>query len=204
MATQHPKVIIGLTGGIASGKSTVGQLFRELGIDVIDADQCARTVVEKGSMGLQKIVDQFGQDMLDDNGHLNRAKLREHIFSDDQARQTLNDITHPLINQEMLQQITASTSEYIVLEIPLLVEGLMRDLVSHVLVIDVQPEVQIERLTKRDKVSNIQAQAILEAQASREERLAIADFIINNNDDQRDLTPDVSKLHQTYLALSSA
>lgn len=204
MDTQYSQLIIGLTGGIASGKSTVGRLFRDLDIDVIDADQCARAVVEPGTAGLQSIQETFGDDVIDEAGGLNRAALRALIFSDEQARLALNAITHPLINEEMIRRIAAAKSPYIVLEIPLLVEGLMRDLVHRVLVVDVKESTQIERLLRRDNVSLEQAQATLAAQATREARLAIADDILDNDNDASDLQHTVDALHDKYLALACA
>lgn len=196
-------LIIGLTGGIASGKTTVANLFQEhFSIDIVDADIIARQVVEVGTPGLSAVIEHFGEDILQDDGHLNRSALRERIFADPKEKQWLNATLHPLINQQMAEQLKLVTSPYGLLVVPLLIENQLQSMVDRVLVIDVDEQTQISRTMARDKVDEQQARAILAAQATRAERLAMADDVIKNGAKNRQLLPQITELHQKYLVMS--
>jgi dephospho-CoA kinase len=194
---------IGLTGGIASGKSTAAQRFTELGLPVIDADHAARAVVAVGAPGLGQVIQRFGSGVVAANGELDRRALRNLIFSDAAARADLNAILHPLIRNYMEQKVAAAVGPYVVLAIPLLVEsGRQRDRVDRVLVIDVDEAVQLQRLTARDGSTQEQARAILSAQASRAARLSAADDVLPNTGTVTDLRQAVDGLHERYLHLA--
>ncbi|CED62052.1 Putative uncharacterized protein [Moritella viscosa] len=195
--------VVGLTGGIASGKTTVADLIASEGINLVDADIVAREVVAIGSNGLKQISAHFGERILLDDGRLNRPLLREKIFSDNANKQWLNNLLHPMIRAELLAQLAASKSAYTLLVVPLLVENNLTTLCNHVLVVDVEEQVQIDRTMARDKVSLQQVNAILKSQASREQRLAAADSVVVNNDRQQ-LEQDVAVLHQKFLELATA
>jgi dephospho-CoA kinase len=194
---------IGLTGGIASGKSTVAQRFAELGIPVIDADVAARTVVEQGKPGLAQVVERFGPQVLDVNGNLDRKALRAVIFNDSAARQGLDAILHPLIRADMEKQVAVARGPYVVMAIPLLIEGgNARKRVDRVLVVDADEKLQLQRVQARDNSSEKEARAILAAQASRKARLAQADDVISNTGSVADLRQAVDRLHEQYLHLA--
>jgi len=196
------QLIIGLTGGIASGKTTVANLFIKLGIDVVDADIVAREVVAKDSDALRKISAHFGQNILLDTGELNRTALRKIIFANDDEKQWLNSLMHPLIRDTIIKQLRDCRSCYCLLVAPLLIENNMQSLVNKVLVIDVNEELQIERTMTRDNCSLEQAKAILAAQVSRATRLNAAHNIIKNNGMINKLTNDVKKLHDGYSKIA--
>ncbi|MGU5847105.1 dephospho-CoA kinase [Aeromonas hydrophila] len=196
--------VVAITGGIGSGKTTVANQFAELGIEVVDADIIAREVVEPGTPALAAIAAHFGSAVITPDGQLNRRRLRERVFTDPQAKGWLNALLHPLIRTEMQRQCAAARSPYCLLVVPLLVENRLTALANRVLVIDVDEATQIERTCRRDGVSHEQAQAILAAQASRAERLAAADDVLDNQNG----TPEAIKrrilaLHETYLAFAS-
>lgn len=195
--------VVGLTGGIASGKTTVADLIASEGINLVDADIVAREVVAIGSNGLKQISAHFGEQILLDDGSLNRPLLREKIFSDNANKQWLNNLLHPMIRAELLAQLAASKSAYTLLVVPLLVENKLTTLCNHVLVVDVEEQVQIDRTMARDKVSLQQANAILKSQATREQRLAAADSVVVNNERQQ-LELDIAVLHQKFLELAAA
>lgn len=195
--------IIGLTGGIGSGKTTVGNCFSQLGINVINADIAARKVVEKGSPALIQIVEFFGQQSLLENGTLNRAFLREEIFNDTNKRQWVEALLHPLIQIWIKQALKNSSSAYTILESPLLLETDQHRLADRILVVDVPKELQIQRSGQRDSNNKQQIQAIMDTQLSREERLKQADDIIDNSEPLEGLPSKVEALHQTYLKLAS-
>jgi len=174
-------LIIGLTGGIGSGKSTVSALFAKRGVDIIDADEVARWVVEKGKPALLKIADHFGPEVMID-GYLNRARLREIIFSDNKQKVWLNKLLHPLIRTEILTQLKNLQSDYVLLEAPLLIENKLTTLCDHVLVVDAKGSLQLSRSCFRDGVDAENIKAIMQSQMTRQERLAKADFIIDNSD----------------------
>ena len=198
--------IVGLTGGIGSGKSTVANLFAELGVPVVDADIVARQVVEKGSPLLTQITAHFGIQVLTETGELNRAVLRNLIFHNETEKNWLNALLHPAIREEMLAQLERQTAPYVLFVVPLLIENKLNTLCDRVLVIDVKPETQLARASQRDK-NNIQLiQQIMNAQVSRDTRLQYADDIINNDDELVEkgnvLRQNVLKLHRTYLRLA--
>ncbi|WP_045480260.1 dephospho-CoA kinase [Vibrio owensii] len=194
--------VIGLTGGIASGKTTVANLFKQqFKIDIVDADIVAREVVEPGTPGLNAIVEHFGADIVHDDQTLDRAKLREKIFSNPEEKAWLNGLLHPMIREKMIEDLEQVTSDYALLVVPLLVENKLDSLCDRVLVVDVDPQTQISRTVKRDNVSKEQANAILASQASREQRLALADDVVKNNPDDPDLLLQITDLHEKYLAM---
>ena len=197
--------IVGLTGGIGSGKSTIAQHFIELGITCIDADLTAREVVQPGEPALDTISQHFGKTILLADGSLDRRKLREEIFANPSARQWVNELLHPLIRQRMLQQCQQANSSYCILMVPLLFENNLQSLVQRTLVIDVDEATQIRRTMQRDKTTEAQVKAIIDTQCSRQQRLAFADDVIVNTDE---VTPAqrqkaINKLHQTYLSLAT-
>ena len=200
---MNPRLRIGLTGGIASGKSTVTQRFAELGVPVIDADLAARNVVEPGKPGLEKVVRRFGLGVLDPNGNLDRSVLRGLIFKDPALRQALDAILHPLIRADMEQQAATAKGPYLVMAIPLLIEsGQARERVHRVLVVDADEATQMQRVQARDGSSAEQARAILASQASRAQRLAAADDVLPNTGTVADLRQAVDRLHEKYLHLA--
>ncbi|CAH6896015.1 dephospho-CoA kinase [Vibrio chagasii] len=197
-------IIIGLSGGIASGKTTIANLFNEhFGIDIVDADIVAREVVALGSDGLKQIAAHFGETILLEDGTLNRSKLRELIFSDPEQKQWLNDLLHPMIRDKIDSDLSKVTSPYGLLVAPLLVENQMQGMTDRVLIVDVPTEVQIERTMSRDNVSREQVASILKSQASREQRLAVADDVIKNHTKNQELLPQITDLHKKYLAIST-
>jgi dephospho-CoA kinase len=193
---------IGLTGGIASGKSTVAQRFIELGVPVIDADEASRAVVAPGTPGLAQVIERFGGGIVAENGELNRRALRDLIFSDPGSRRDLELILHPLVRVHMDQTAEAAAGPYVVMAIPLLVEGDSRNRVDRILVIDVDEAVQLERVMARDGSTLEQARAILAAQATRSARLAAADDVLLNSGTVTDLRQGVDRLHERYLRLT--
>jgi dephospho-CoA kinase len=196
---------IGLTGGIASGKSTVTQRFTELGVPVIDADVASRRVVEPGQPGLAQVVQRFGAGILDADGGLDRRALRNLIFKDASLRQTLDAMLHPLIRIEMEREAAAVQAPYIIMAIPLLVEGgTARQRVDRVLVVDADEALQIQRLQARDGSSVEQARAILASQAGRAARLREADDVLLNTGSVAELRQAVDRLHEQYLQLAQS
>lgn len=196
--------VVAITGGIGSGKTTVANQFAALGIEVVDADLIAREVVGPGTPALTAIASHFGPGILDEQGRLDRRALRERIFSDPAAKFWLNALLHPIIRSEMLRQCAAVSSPYCLLVVPLLVENRLTELADRVLVIDVDEATQIERTCHRDGVSREQAQAILASQASRSERLAMADDVLDNQSGTTETIRErILALHETYLAFAS-
>ncbi|WP_395949382.1 dephospho-CoA kinase [Aeromonas mytilicola subsp. aquatica] len=196
--------VVAITGGIGSGKTSVANQFAALGIEVVDADLIAREVVEPGTPALAAIASHFGPGILDEQGRLDRRALRERIFSDPAAKSWLNALLHPIIRSEMLRQCAAANSPYCLLVVPLLVENRLTELADRVLVIDVDETTQIERTCRRDGVSLEQAQAILASQASRSERLAMADDVLDNQSGTTETIRErILVLHETYLAFAS-
>ena len=192
--------VVGLTGGIASGKTTVANLFHDqFNIDIIDADVVAREVVEKGSIGLASIAHHFGQDILEQNGQLNRAKLRKRIFSHPDEKKWLDNLLHPLMRDKMQQDLSKVTTPYALLVVPLLIENQLQFMADRILVVDVSLDTQIKRTMKRDNVPKVQVESILSTQASREQRIEFADDIILNDDDNHKLLPQITKLHNLYI-----
>lgn len=199
-------LVIGLTGGIGSGKTAVSDRFARLGIPVIDTDLIARELVEPGQTALAEIAGEFGPDCLDGNGRLHRAHLRERVFADPTGRRRLEAILHPRIRAATRERVAALIAvPYCLVVIPLLAETGMTDLVDRVLVVDAPETEQIRRVVARDRVDAAQARAILAAQARRDQRLALADDVLENGDgDLDDLDDQVAVLHQRYLELAAA
>lgn len=194
--------ILGLTGGIGSGKSAAAEHFASLGVHLVDADQAARWVVEPGRPALAHIVDRFGAQILREDGALDRAALRARIFDAPEERHWLEQLLHPLIRAEMRDALEEARSPYAILVSPLLVESAaQRQMSQRVLVVDVPEQVQIERTVQRDRVPEAQVRAILQAQASREERLRHAHDVLVNDRDLAWLHGEVERLHDFYLTL---
>ena len=193
---------IGLTGGIASGKSTVARLFTDLRVPVIDADVAARTVVAPGTPGLARVIERFGPGILAENGELDRRALRDLVFSDAGSRRDLESILHPLIRADMERNADQAVGPYIVMAIPLLIEGGPSDRVDRILVVDVDEAVQLRRVMERDGCTAEQARAILASQAGRSARLAAADDVLQNAGTVTDLRQAVDRLHERYLRLA--
>lgn len=195
---------IGLTGGIASGKSAVAARFVELGVPVIDADEAARAVVAPGQPGLANVIKRFGSSVLTEGGALNRSALRNLIFADTRSRQDLEAILHPLIRAEMERREALAVGPYAVMAIPLLVEGGSLDRVDRILVIDTDESTQMHRLMARDNSSEAQARAIFSSQAGRVDRLKAADDVVENCGSVSDLRQAIDHLHEGYLRLAKA
>lgn len=198
--------VVGLTGGIGSGKSTIAKLFAELGVPVIDADVVARQVVEKGSPLLQQIVAHFGTEMLLANGELNRAALREKVFNHETEKQWLNQLLHPAIRTEMLNQLAQQRVSYCIFMVPLLIENKLTALCQRVLVVDVSEQTQLTRASQRDNNQLALIKNIMQSQVSRLERLQHADDVINNDADLSESLPQLKQkvldLHHHYLQLA--
>ncbi|MXP49385.1 dephospho-CoA kinase [Pantoea sp. Eser] len=194
---------IALTGGIGSGKSSIARQFAALGVDIIDADLIARKVVEPGTPSLQAIEARYGAVILTEQGTLDRARLRDIIFQTPEEKSWLNALLHPLINARTQQLIAAASSPYVLWVVPLLVENQLQHQADRVLVIDVDEGTQIARTQQRDQLSLAQVQRILAAQATRQQRLACADDIIDNSGEPEDALPQVAELHQRYLRLAA-
>lgn len=193
---------IGLTGGIASGKSTVAGFFADLGAAIIDTDLIARELVVPGSPALEEIAGRFGRDMLAPDGTLDRAALRRLVFADASQRRDLEAILHPLIRAEAMSRANASRAPYVLVVVPLLFETGFDALVDRTLVVDCPEHIQLDRLQARDGVSAEEARAIIAAQMDRERRRAAADDIIDNSRDLRATRARVARLHEEYLALA--
>ena len=194
-------LIVGLTGGIGSGKSVVSDLFESFGVDVLDADVAAREVVKPGKPSLYKIEEHFGKDILTSRGELNRRKLREIIFSNESEKLWLEACLHPVIEQHLTQEMKSCSGPYTLLVSPLLLETQQYNLCSRILVIDVLEELQIKRACERDKVDEAQVKEIILSQKSREDRLIKADDVLTNNGSLEELRKDVFSLHENYLKL---
>lgn len=191
--------IVGLTGGIGSGKTAASQWFTQQGIDVVDADVVARECVQTGSPLLAEIVQQFGAWVLLDNGTLNRPALREYIFNHPEARQRLENITHPAIRQAIIHALHAASSPYVVLASPLLFETGQQQLTSRSLLIDVPEQLQLTRASSRDGQSTVEIQKIIDAQMPRAEKQALADDVVLNHQDLNYLHLQLQRLHLQYL-----
>ncbi|MBV7316460.1 dephospho-CoA kinase [Shewanella sp. NIFS-20-20] len=196
------RFIVGLTGGIGSGKTTVANMFAKRGICLVDADIIAREVVAPNSPGLAAISQHFGQEVIHTDGELDRATLRQIIFDQPQQRQWLNNLLHPMIRAQMLSQSDNSSSAYVIWVVPLLFENGLDSLVNRTLMIDISPEQQIARTVARDNVDAQQVQNIINSQMPRQDKLAKADDVINNQQDLQGLAASVEALHQQYLQLS--
>ncbi|WP_414649855.1 dephospho-CoA kinase [Dyella sp.] len=196
--------VVALTGGIAAGKSAVTRRFEALGVGVHDADIAARAVVAPGSEGLHALVDTFGQEILNSRGELDRSAMRQRVFGDDQARRTLEAITHPRVRQWLRDHVSADPGPYCVLAIPLLAENIDHyRWVDRILVVDAPDDIRLARLITRDGIDEDLATRILARQANREQRLAIADDVLVNDRDEASLDAHVDQLHQRYLHLAT-
>jgi dephospho-CoA kinase len=193
---------VGLTGGIASGKSTAAKFFGALGVPILDSDQIARDVVEPGQPPLERLVERFGASILTPDGHLDRPALRDIVFSDPKARADLEALTHPAIGAAMEARSASAGGPYQILVIPLLVEKHLGSQVDRVLVVDCDEALQIRRLRARDGSTAQQARAILDAQVSRSTRLKAADDVISNEADMSAVSAQVAALHARYLGLA--
>ena len=195
-------LVIGVTGGIGSGKTAATDRFQSHGITVVDADLASRVIVEPGRPALNAIEEHFGSQVIAADGSLDRRALREIVFADTEQRKWLERLTHPLIAQEIVSQIQGSQSPYTILASPLLLESSQHQMVSRVLVIDVPVELQVARTITRDDTTEEGVKAIIAAQMPREDRLQRADDVICNDQDLEHLHQEVDKLHQTYLQLA--
>lgn len=193
-------MIIGLTGGIGSGKTAVSDSFEALGITIVDADLASRVVVEKGKPSLGSIEEHFGNEILTPEGELDRAKLREIIFNSDSEKQWLESLLHPAIANQIQEELSSSKSPYTILVSPLLFETNQKEFCSKVLVVDVPVETQVSRTLERDGVSEEQVNSIINSQIDREKRLELADEVIFNNGSLADLQEAVRELHHKFLS----
>lgn len=194
--------IVGLTGGIASGKSTIAEYFAGLGVPVVDTDVIAREVVMPGSAALAKIRDEFGPAVIDKSGALDRGAMRSLVFEDPDRRHRLESILHPVIRTEAFRQAQAAAGPYVIIVVPLLFESPMKDGMDRILVVDCSVDTQLERLRARDGESEERARRIIATQASRDERLSIADDVIENDGDKQASRNAVRQLHDAYLQLA--
>ncbi|RUQ33651.1 MAG: dephospho-CoA kinase [Candidatus Competibacteraceae bacterium] len=195
-------LVVGLTGGIGSGKTAVSDRFARYGVPIIDTDLLARELVEPGQPALTEIATAFGLDCLDGTGRLDRARLRERVFADASGRRRLEAVLHPQIRALSRQRLAQLTAPYSLLVIPLLAETGMTDWIDRVLVVDAPEAERLRRVMARDQTDEEQARRILAAQASREQRLALADEVVENSGDFAALDRQVSTLHQHYLTLA--
>jgi dephospho-CoA kinase len=193
------ELVIGLTGGLASGKTTVSDQFARLGIDVVDADVIAREVVARGSLGLMAIFEEFGEGILTSTLELDRQKLRRVVFTDNKKKEWLNALLHPLIRTQMALQTNNAKSPYCILSVPLLIENKLNKMVDRTLVVDIDAATQLKRAMARDSSEQVIIENIIASQATRSERLAVADDIISNTRDRDWLNAQVTDLHQIYL-----
>jgi len=197
------KPVVGLTGGIACGKTTVAKMFAELGIPVVDADDLAREVVEPGTPGLQRIVDEFGKGVLDDAGRLDRKKVGEMVFGDEEARETLNAIIHPLIGAAGAEHIMAHQDDpapYLLYEAALLVETRAYEAFSALIVVSAEESLQRLRLIARDGFSVTEANARIGSQLPLARKVAVADYVVTNNGDLDATRDQVSEIHEKLTA----
>lgn len=205
MNARPHALVIALTGGVAAGKTAVTRRFEALGVHVHDADVAAREVIEPGTPGLAEVIVAFGAGALDDSGRLDRAAMRQRVFADPAARRTLEAIIHPRVRQWLHDRALAERGPYCLLAIPLLAENIEHyRWVDRVLLVDAPESVQIARLVVRDGIGETLARRMLDHQASRTERLALADDVIENSGDEAALDLAVAELHQRYLALAAA
>ena len=198
------RLVVGITGGIGSGKSAVTQRFEKHDITVVDADLAARVIVEPGRPALTAIAQHYGADILQPDGCLDRAALRARVFADAEERAWLEQLTHPLIGEEIMNRIEASRSAYTILSSPLLLETSQKELVNCVVVVDVPEDLQLQRTMQRDGNDEAQVKRIMAAQISRAERLAQADIVIDNSRSLSDLDGLVEELHKEFLLRAEA
>ncbi len=194
--------VVGLTGGIGSGKTAASDFLASLGIDIVDADVVAREVVEPGSPCLAAIAEHFGERVIDAQGQLNRRALRNIVFNDDRAKEWLNQLLHPAIRARLLAQLQQANSPYVVLVAPLLLENQLQRYCDRVLVIDVPEALQLERTMQRDNSEQQQVEAIMASQLTREQRLQRADDIVHNDADLTHLQQQLTALDKRYRQLA--
>ena len=195
-------LVIGLTGGIASGKTTISDQFSSLGIAVIDTDIISRSLLEQGKDGYQEIINKLGEAILLEDGKIDRRELRQQVFDNEDLKRWLESMLHPLIMQSAKNQINSCrNSAYLILVVPLLFESKFEGLVDRILVVDCARETQLQRLLDRDKIDKSLAEKMLDQQMSNEDRLSRADDIISN-DGRLELEPQINKLHEQYLAMA--
>ena len=196
-------MIIGLTGGIGSGKSSAAKFFIELGIDAIDADDISKNILDNNLEAKKIFIESFGKKFLDANNKINRHLLRSEIFKDESKKNLLESIIHPLVRNEILKFIDSSKSIYKIIMVPLIFETKSEDFYDKIVVVDCEEETQIIRACKRDNKSRDDVENIMNAQASRQERISIADFIIMNDNSLKDLKDEVIKIHQKLLGINT-
>jgi len=195
------KLIIALTGGVGSGKSTVSSLFAELGIDIIDTDTIARDIVKPGMPALLEITEHFGSGIVDKEGALKRTQLRKKIFAKPQEKQWLENLLHPLIREQVRQRVAVSESPYCIVVIPLFFETKRYEAINRILVVEASKEMQIQRVMDRDNCSEVEVERIMQSQVSDQTRREGADDIIENNGSIERLREQVLALHERYLNL---
>lgn len=194
---------IGLTGGIGSGKSTVAALFATRGVPVIDTDEIAHRLSQPGQAAFDEIVRDFGEGILDENRRIDRNRLRERVFDNDDERRRLETILHPHIRAAAQEKLAELSAPYCVLVVPLLIEAGFQDLTDRILVVDAHENMQIQRTAARSGMSEAEIRKIMSAQASRAQRLQKADDVIDNNSDRKKLEAEVERIHQWYLSLAA-
>ncbi len=193
---------VGLTGGIGSGKSTVSDLFAALGVDVIDTDEISRALTAAGQPAVSKIAQEFGPEVVQGDGALDRKRMRELAFSDSTVREALQRILHPLIREEVQRRLSATDAPYAIVVVPLLVESKGYKFADRILVVDCSEQSQIERVMRRSGLAKDQIEAIMATQANRSDRIAAADDVIRNEGGIADLRAKVKQLHEKYLTLA--
>lgn len=196
-------IIVGLTGGIGSGKTSVANIFRELHVPVLDADQIGRDLIKIGQPSYLATIDHFGNSIVNKDQTINRAKLKSIIFESKEERAWLEQLLHPLIISELKKKIASIDSEYVVIEIPLLFEANLEEAIDRILVIDCNEQFQIDRIMKRDGIPKEAVQSIIASQISRTNRLARAHDVINNEGEQSELRKEINDLHQYYRELAN-
>jgi len=195
--------IVGLTGGIGSGKSTVAGLFASLGAGLVDTDEISRSLTAPAQPAIAEIARKFGPQFIAADGSLDRPRMRSLVFSDASARKDLETILHPLIRQESYRQIEGSAAPYVLIVVPLLIEtGAYQGMLSRILVVDCQSETQVRRVMKRNALSRDEVLSIIASQVSRQERLQMADDVIDNDNGLESLQPQIESLNQRYLGLA--
>lgn len=197
------KLIIGLTGGIGSGKTAVSDRFMALGIHIVDADIAARTIVEPNKPAWFEIKEYFGPEVLSGDGNLNRPWLRQQVFADNEKRKKLESITHPRIRDEIIRDLSSSISQYTILASPLLIESGQAQLVDKIIVVDVPESTQVERTCARDNNDEEQVKRIIAAQLPRDKRLSHGDIIIDNNQSIEKLGQQIESIHQQLIQLTN-
>ena len=201
---ENRRLILGLTGGIGTGKSSVAAEFKNLGICIVNADEGSRTVVEPGKPALSKIASQFGDQIILSDGSLDRAALREIIFNNANKKQWLEELLHPIIRDWIVEHLNDSDSPYVILESPLLLETDQHELVDITLLIDLPMELQLERAGARDANNSKQIQRIIDSQMSREQKISKADWIFDNSGEKAMISLRVNQLHEKFLALAQS